>query len=309
MTSFIDQKYGLLQVPSVHRSPTAILERPSHDSSSASPSRKMSRSPVASIPLSSSILGALGCSKNNFKPYVPIEVGLGVDVESSEQSRSRGTDLEVDVDVEGSDEPHSEPEIDPVEAVIEACLDFANIIRASGVDVEVDVVTVARDDVETSTRDPIMVSDDGDTPSVVPEVIPEPAQEGAVEGTYETLGDLVQRFHDHTVAIPVHRVQAIESIQRDQGHRIVATRLRSADMVERIRELERDNRRLRDIVDVESQRVTRFQRRELTMPNTRSGALRTREGVNEQSDRRMAEALRARDAVRNLGPLMGYEDE
>ncbi|GKE15402.1 putative reverse transcriptase domain-containing protein, partial [Tanacetum coccineum] len=41
------------------------------------------------------------------------------------------------------------------------------------------------------------------------------------------------------------------------------------------------------------------------MPNTRSGASRTREGVNEQSDRRMAEALRARDAVRNLGPLMG----
>ncbi|GJU25050.1 putative reverse transcriptase domain-containing protein, partial [Tanacetum coccineum] len=45
------------------------------------------------------------------------------------------------------------------------------------------------------------------------------------------------------------------------------------------------------------------------MPNTRSGASRTREGVNEQSDRRMAEALRARDAVRNLGPLMGDEDE
>ncbi|GKA85001.1 hypothetical protein Tco_0806655, partial [Tanacetum coccineum] len=112
--------------------------------------------------------------------------------------------------------------------------------------------TVARDDVETSTRDPIMVSDDGDTPSVVPEVIPEPIHEGVVEGTYETLGDLVQMFHDHPVAIPVHRVQAIESIQRDQGHRIMATGQQSADMVERIRELERDNRRLRDIMDVES---------------------------------------------------------
>ncbi|GJZ17054.1 putative reverse transcriptase domain-containing protein, partial [Tanacetum coccineum] len=32
---------------------------------------------------------------------------------------------------------------------------------------------------------------------------------GAVEVTYETLGDLVQRFHDHTQAIPVHRIQAI----------------------------------------------------------------------------------------------------
>ncbi|GKA59346.1 putative reverse transcriptase domain-containing protein [Tanacetum coccineum] len=45
------------------------------------------------------------------------------------------------------------------------------------------------------------------------------------------------------------------------------------------------------------------------MPNTRSGASRTREGVNEQSDRRMAEALRVHDAVRNLGPLMEDEDE
>nr|GFB24324.1 hypothetical protein [Tanacetum cinerariifolium] len=35
----------------------------------------------------------------------------------------------------------------------------------------------------------------------------------------------------------------------------------------------------------------------------------TREGVNEQSDRRMAKALRAHDTVRNLGPLMGDEDE
>ncbi|GKB76761.1 hypothetical protein Tco_0943656 [Tanacetum coccineum] len=46
-----------------------------------------------------------------------------------------------------------------------------------------------------------------------------------------------------------------------------------------------------------------------TMPNTRSGASRTRERVNKQSDRRMAETLRVRDAVRNLGPLMGNEGE
>ncbi|GKE30687.1 putative reverse transcriptase domain-containing protein, partial [Tanacetum coccineum] len=45
------------------------------------------------------------------------------------------------------------------------------------------------------------------------------------------------------------------------------------------------------------------------MPNTRSGASRTRKGVNEQSDRRMAEALRVRDTVRKLGPLMGDESE
>ncbi|GJR51636.1 hypothetical protein Tco_1402157 [Tanacetum coccineum] len=51
----------------------------------------------------------------------------------------------------------------------------------------------------------------------MPEDIPEPAQEGAVEVTYETLGDLVQRFHDHTEAILVHRIQVIGGVQREQG--------------------------------------------------------------------------------------------
>ncbi|GKD27702.1 hypothetical protein Tco_1233916, partial [Tanacetum coccineum] len=45
------------------------------------------------------------------------------------------------------------------------------------------------------------------------------------------------------------------------------------------------------------------------MPNTRSRASRTREAVNEQSDCQVAEALRVRDIVRNLGPLMGDEVE
>ncbi|GKG20984.1 hypothetical protein Tco_0380785, partial [Tanacetum coccineum] len=45
------------------------------------------------------------------------------------------------------------------------------------------------------------------------------------------------------------------------------------------------------------------------MPNTQSGASRTREAVNEQSDRQVAGALRVRDAVRNLGALMGDEVE
>ncbi|GJT39786.1 putative reverse transcriptase domain-containing protein [Tanacetum coccineum] len=98
---------------------------------------------------------------------------------------------------------------------------------------------------------------------------------GRPEVTYKTLRDLVQRFHDYT----------------------------SADMLERIRELERDNIRIRDIMDVASQRVTR------TMPYTRSGASRIREGVNEQIDRRVVETLGAHDAARNLEPLVGDEGE
>ncbi|GKE54364.1 hypothetical protein Tco_1489520 [Tanacetum coccineum] len=262
--------------PSRHSLP----DHSSHDlpSTSTGPSRKRRRSPMASIPALPLVSRALSPVHANLIPspkrvrdsgyLADVEVDLsevrfGVDVEdeSFEQSRSRGTDLEVDDDVERSEEPHSEPEIDPVEAVIEACFDFADIIRASGVDVRVEAVTVARDDVETSVRDPIMVSDDGDTPLVVPEVIPKPAQkERAVERTYKTLGDLVQRFHDHTQAIPVHRIQVIEGVQREQGHRIVRVESAVIALTERIAKLERDNKRLRGTISVESQRVDRLQR-------------------------------------------------
>ncbi|GJU74145.1 hypothetical protein Tco_1265550, partial [Tanacetum coccineum] len=161
---------------------------PDLPSTSAGPSRKRRRSPMTSVPALPPVAGALspvradlipspkrirspesatdleGCSEDSFEPYVPREVGLGVDVEdeSSEQSRSRGTDIEVDDDVERSDGM----DIDPVKAVIEACFDFADIIRASGVDVRVEAVTVAQDDVETGMRNPIVVSDDEDTPPV-----------------------------------------------------------------------------------------------------------------------------------------------
>ncbi|GJS14826.1 hypothetical protein Tco_0409298 [Tanacetum coccineum] len=244
-------------VLSVHRSSAAIFERPSHDSSSVSPSRKRSRSLDASILLSSPIPGALystranplpslkrirspelamdleGCSEDSFEPYVPRETGLGVDVEdeSSKQSRSRGTGLGIDI----------APEI---QAEIDECVAYTDALRARGIDtriVRVDRVTH------------LVIADD----------TPESAQEGAVKVAYETLGDLVQRFHDHTVAILVHCVQAIESVQRDHGYMIVATGQQSADMLGRIHELEQDNRRLRDIMDVTIQRVTRSQHKEL----------------------------------------------
>ncbi|GKG34186.1 hypothetical protein Tco_0436882, partial [Tanacetum coccineum] len=41
-----------------------------------------------------------------------------------------------------------------------------------------------------------------------------------------------------------------------------------------------------------------------TMPNTRSGASRTRKGINKQVDCQMAGALGAHNAARNLEPLM-----
>nr|GFD21248.1 hypothetical protein [Tanacetum cinerariifolium] len=74
------------------------------------------------------------------------------------------------------------------------------------------------EDVEDDPRD---TRDERVTHPTMPEDIPEPAQEGAAEVTYKTLGDLVQRFHDHTQAILVYRIQTTEVIQREQGCRIV----------------------------------------------------------------------------------------
>ncbi|GKB03425.1 putative reverse transcriptase domain-containing protein, partial [Tanacetum coccineum] len=270
-------------VPSVHRS-SAIFERPSHYSSSMSLSRKRSRSPVAYVPLSLPTLGALSYARTDLLPSPKrirspeIATNLeGCSKDSFEPYVPREARLGVDFEDESSEPSRSKVtdleidvdvkrsngiEIDPeVQAEIDECFAYADALRDRGIDARV----------------------------------------GAVEVTYETLGDLVQRFHDHTKEIPVHHVQ-----------------------------LERDNRRLRNIVDVESQRVTRFWHSELRVQRElrqircfrfydrmriarleacARRASRIREGVNEQSNRRMAEALRVRDAVRNLGPLMGDEGE
>nr|GEY59080.1 hypothetical protein [Tanacetum cinerariifolium] len=93
------------------------------------------------------------------------------------------------------------------------------------------------------------------THPAMPEDIPEPAQERATEVTYKTLGDLVQMFHDHTQAISVHRIQAIESVQRKQGHKTVGVKSAVTALTEWVAELERDNRRLRGTASVKSQKV------------------------------------------------------
>nr|GEW97386.1 hypothetical protein [Tanacetum cinerariifolium] len=266
-------------VPSIHRSSAVISARPSHDSSSASPSRKRSRSHAASV-ISLPIPEAFSYTRADHLPSPKrirsSEIVTNLEVSSEdifEPYVPRGTDLEMDVDVVRSDEIYIDPEI---QEEIDECITYTDALRDREIDARVVVEAVDRDEVEMGARGP------------------------------------VERFPDHTVEIPVHRVQAIEGIQMDQGHMIVATGQESTDMLERIRELERDNMRLRDMMDVVSQRVTRSPRRELrvqgqTIPNTRSRAPRTREESNKQIDRRLAGALGARNAARNLEPLMRNE--
>ncbi|GJR70682.1 hypothetical protein Tco_0016747 [Tanacetum coccineum] len=132
------------------------------------------------------------------------------------------------------------------------CIAYADALRDRGIDARVVVEAIDRDETETGMRGPVEVRVERVTHPVMPEDIPEPAQEGAVEATYETLGDLVQRFHDHTQAILVYHIQAIEGVQREQRHRIVGVELAVIALTERIAELERDKRRLRGTASVES---------------------------------------------------------
>ncbi|GJX21030.1 hypothetical protein Tco_0223707 [Tanacetum coccineum] len=88
-------------------------------------------------------------------------------------------------------------------------------------------------------------------------------------------------------------IEVIEGIQMDQGYKIIATSQQGDVMSERISELERDNTRLRG----------------MTMPTTRSGATMTRKADDSLISRRVAEALEARNAARNLESLVEGGDE
>ncbi|GJU68337.1 hypothetical protein Tco_1254596 [Tanacetum coccineum] len=232
---------------------------PDLPSTSAGPSRKRRRSPMTSVPALPLVSGALSPVRADLIPS-PKRVrdsGYSADVEVD----PRETSLRDDVIVRGNEEPHLEQDIDPeIQAEIDECFAYADALRDRGIDARVVVEAVDREESETGARGPVEVRVERVTHPVMPEDIPEPAQEGAVEVTYETLGDLVQRFHDHTQAIPVHRIQVIEGVQREQGHRIVGVESAVIALTERIAELERDNKRLRGTASVESQRVDRLQR-------------------------------------------------
>ncbi|GKE32010.1 hypothetical protein Tco_1451332 [Tanacetum coccineum] len=219
------------------RHPLSDHSSPDLPSTSAGPSCKRRRSPMTSVPALSPISEALSPVRADLIPS-PKRVkdsGYLADVEVDPKKIS----LRDDAIIRISDELYLEQDIDPeIQAEIDECIAYANALRDKGIDARVVVEDIDRDETDTGVRGPIKVRVERVTHPMMPEDIPEPAQEGAVEATYETLGDLVQRFHDHTQAIPVHLIT----------------------LTERIAELERDNRRLRDTVSVESQRVDRLQR-------------------------------------------------
>nr|GEW97816.1 putative reverse transcriptase domain-containing protein [Tanacetum cinerariifolium] len=219
------------------------------------PSRKRRRSPMASIPALSHVSKALSpvCTDLIPSPKRIKDSDYLTDVEvdpreNSKQSRSRGTDVGVDDDIESVDE-------------------------SRGIDVRVVAETVSRDKVGADTRDIVEGGDNKVTHPVMLEDVQEASQEErAVEGTYETLGILVQRLHDHTMAI--------QSIVY---------------------------RRLRGTASVKGQRVDR-PHAACHVCRLETASM-THKEVEELVTRRVTEAMEAREAAMNLEPLNESGDE
>ncbi|GJV95378.1 hypothetical protein Tco_1546955 [Tanacetum coccineum] len=229
---------------------------PDLPSTSAGPSRKRRRSPMTSVPALPPVSGALSPVRADLIPS-PKRVrdsGYLANVEAN----PRETSLRDDVIFRGSDEPHLEQDIDPeIQAEIDECIAYADALRDREIDARVVVEAVDREESKTGARGAVKVRVERVTHPVMLEDTPEPAQEERdVECTYETLGSLVQRFHDHTKAIPVHRVQVIEGVQKEQECRIVGVESAVTALTKRIAELERDNRRIRGTVSVRVRELT-----------------------------------------------------
>ncbi|GKC71848.1 hypothetical protein Tco_1117731, partial [Tanacetum coccineum] len=234
----------------------------------AGPSRKRRRSPMTSIPVLPLVSGVLSPVHADLipSPKRVKDFGYLADVEVDPREIS----LRDDAIVKVSDEPHLEQDIDPeIQAEIDECIAYADALRDRGINARVVVEAVDRDEIEMGMRGLVEVRVKRVMHPVMPDDIPEPAQEGAVEVT----------------------IVGVESA-------VIA-------LTERIAELERDNRRLRDTVSVESQRVDRLQK----MPNTQSGASMTREEFEELVNHRVAKEMEARKATRTLEPLNENGDE
>ncbi|GJZ47813.1 hypothetical protein Tco_0601645 [Tanacetum coccineum] len=205
---------------------------------SVGPSHKRCRSPTTSVPVASPISGALSPVRANLLP--PRKRIRDFDSVTDFEDREIG----LGVDVEDIYEPYIEPDIDSdVQADIDACIMFTDDIAARGTDVRVEVGTAAEEEAKPSARGTIEIGVDrvthpvilNDTAESVREDFPELVSANvSLEVIHRGLDVVMHAPYDHMVEILVHRVRVIESVMRDQGHRIAATSQQSAAITLRV---------------------------------------------------------------------------
>ncbi|GJT27724.1 hypothetical protein Tco_0907999 [Tanacetum coccineum] len=145
---------------------------------STGPSRNRCRSPTSSVPIASPVHGTLSLVRSDLSPP---------------PNRIRDSNSVIDLKVSSEDGYESYLEGWMLEMWLRLRLRKRSNLEKDTVEVKVDprVGPVINDDVHES---------------IIEDVPDHVTANGAIEVTYETLGDLVQRFHDHTVEIPWYRI-------------------------------------------------------------------------------------------------------
>ncbi|GKA81490.1 hypothetical protein Tco_0788182 [Tanacetum coccineum] len=194
----------------------------SFDSPAASftgPSCKRRRSPVVFVPLATPVLGALSPD------------------DSAEESYEAYTEPDVDSDVQA--------DIDADNAAAEAAAAREADARVE-VDTRIDREGEEDEEAESSHRGTVKIGVDTVVePVVLKDTLVPTDDEDSREVVQLGLDEIVQELHDHLEEIHIWRIRVIESVHRDQGHKMLVASQQSVVMSDRIRVLERDNMRLR----------------------------------------------------------------
>ncbi|GJV38662.1 hypothetical protein Tco_1411139 [Tanacetum coccineum] len=211
----------------------------------ARPSRKRHRSSAASVPLASLVPGALS----------PVRADL---LPPRKRIRGSVSMTNYEVSSEESYETYTDPDIySDVQADIDTCTAATDAAAARETDARVEVDTRLDREDEDDEEAESSHRDDEDTREDFPDLV---SADGSREVMQIGLDVVMQELYDHMVEIFVRRIRVIESVQRDQGHRMMATSQQSAAMSERIGTLERDNMRLRAMLCIERERIDNLRR-------------------------------------------------
>ncbi|GJV13181.1 retrovirus-related pol polyprotein from transposon TNT 1-94, partial [Tanacetum coccineum] len=219
-----------------HSIPDSSFDSPA--ASFSGPYRKRFRSPTALVPLASPVPGALSSIRADLLPP---------------RKRIKGSvsKTNYEVDFEESYEPYTEPDIDSdVQSDINAYIVTVDTVAAREVDVRVEVDT--RIDREDEDDEEAESSHRGtDTREDFLDLVSADGSRGFMQIGLDVV---LQELYDHMVEIPVDRITSIEAGQRELKASSLISIGERAAMSERIRNLKRDNMRLKALLSLEAYR-------------------------------------------------------